>query len=117
MEDYILREIDRIGEMLMKIARKFGLLDGSTQDYTLTDVKEEFSRASLPFDLESVLQEDNPILYLVEKVEMSAQGLELFIDIIFHSDLDEAVKDALLHDALAYLDSKGYYSFKLHSLI
>ena len=101
---------------MVKIARKLGLLEGSTQDYTLADVKEEFSNASLPFDLESVLQEDNPILYLVEKVELSNQGLELFIDILFNSDLDDAVKDALLKDALAYLDSKGYYSFRLHSL-
>lgn len=28
MEDYFLREIDRMGEMLMLIARKLGLLDG-----------------------------------------------------------------------------------------
>ena len=117
MEDYILREIDRIGEMLMKIARKLGLLDGSAQDYSLADVKEEFAKSSLPFDLESVLREENPILYLVEKKELSNQGLELFIDIIFHSDLDEAVKEALLKDALAYLDRRGYYSFRLHSLV
>lgn len=117
MEDYIIREIDRIGEMLLKIARMLGLLDGSSQDYTLADVKEEFGKASLPFDLESILHDDNPILYLVEKVGISDQGLEMFIDILFNSDLDEAVKDALLKDALAYLDSKGYYSFRLHSLI
>ena len=117
MEDYILREIDRIGEMLMKIARKLGWLDGGAQDYTMADVKEEFGKASLPFDLESVLREENPILYLVEEKELSNQGLELFIDIIFHSDLDEAVKEALLKDALACLDSRGYYSFRLHSLV
>ena len=28
MEDYILREIDRLGEMLLMIARRLGLLDG-----------------------------------------------------------------------------------------
>ncbi len=28
MEDYILREIDRIGELLMHIARRLGLLEG-----------------------------------------------------------------------------------------
>lgn len=28
MEDYFLREIDRMGEMLMLIARKLGLLNG-----------------------------------------------------------------------------------------
>ena len=32
-------------------------------------------------------------------------------------DLDESVKSALLADALAYLDGKGYYSFRLHALI
>ena len=36
MEDFILREIDRLGEMLMLIARKLGLLDGNTPDYSLT---------------------------------------------------------------------------------
>ena len=30
MEDYIIREIDRLGEMLLLIARKLGLLDGDT---------------------------------------------------------------------------------------
>lgn len=63
MEDYILREIDRLAEMLMLIARKLGLMDGDTPDYSLTDVK-----------------------------------------------------DALLKDALAYLDGKGYFSFRLHAL-
>lgn len=45
MEDYFLREIDRMGEMLMLIARKLGLLDGDTPDYSLTDVKEEFDKS------------------------------------------------------------------------
>ena len=33
------------------------------------------------------------------------------------NDLDEARKKALLQDALAYLDGKGYFSFRLHSLV
>ena len=60
MEDFILREIDRLGEMLLMIARKLGLLDGGTPDFTLTDVKDEFGKASLPFDLDTVLQQENP---------------------------------------------------------
>ena len=75
MEDFILREIDRLGEMLL-----------------------------------------NPVWYLVETEKISDHGLETFIDILFHSDLDEERKTALLDDALSYLDGKGYYSFKLHSL-
>ena len=117
MEDFILREIDRLGEMLLMIARKLGLLDDSTPDYTLTDVKEEFGKSGLPFDLDTVLQQENPVWYLVETEKLSDHGLETFIEILFHSDLDESVKTALLEDALAYLDGKGSFSFKLHSLV
>ena len=116
MEDYIIREIDRIGEMLMQIARKLGLFSDNKPDYSLADVKEEFNMAGCPVDLDGLLRRDNPVLYLVEDVKLSDHGLETLIDIVFHSDLDEARKDALLQDALAYLDGKGFYSFKLHSL-
>ena len=117
MEDFILKEIDRIGQMLMGIARKLGLLRDETPNYSLSDVKEEFEAASLPFDLDSVLKQENPVLYLVEDVRISDQGLEMFIDILFHSDLDETRKKALLEDALTYLDGKGSFSFRLHSLM
>ena len=117
MEDFILKEIDRIGQMLMGIARKLGLLSDETPDYTLTDVEQEFAEASLPFELEGVLQQENPVLYLVENAKISDQGLETFIDILFHTDLEEDRKMSLLNDALTYLDGKGYFSFRLHSLI
>jgi len=116
MEDFIIREIDRLGEMLMLIARKLGLLDGDTPDYSLTDVKNEFSIAGCPIDLDKLLQHENPVWYLVEEEKLSDHGLETMIDIIFHSDLDEDRKQALLSDALAYLDRKGCFSFRLHSL-
>jgi hypothetical protein len=116
MEDFILREIDRIGEMMLQIARRLGLLDGDTTDYSLADVKEAFDKESLPLELDAVLRQENPVLYLVETEKLSDHGLETFIDILFHSDLEEDRKAALLQDALAYLDGKGYFSFKLHSL-
>ena len=117
MEDYIIREIDRIGEMLVLIARRLGLLDGGNNpDYTLADVKEEFERNYVPLDLDTILQQESPILYLVENQTISEQGLETFIDIIFHTDLDEDRKASLLKDAITYLDGKGHYSFRLHSL-
>ena len=116
MEDFILREIDRLGEMLLMIARRLGLLDGDTPDYTLTDVRDEFDKSACPIDLDALLKLENPVWHLVEKEKLSDHGLETMIDIIFHSDLDEARKQALLKDALAYLDGKGYFSFRLHSL-
>lgn len=116
MEDFILREIDRIGEMLALIARRLGLLDGDTPDYSIEDVKQEFNKVDLPFSVDTVLGKENPVLYLVNKVNISNQGLETLMDILFHSDIDEARKTSLLSDALTYLDSRGYYSFRLHSL-
>ena len=85
MEDFILREIDRLGEMLLMIARKLGLLDGDTPDYSLTDVKDEFDKAACPIDLDALLEQENPVWYLVETKKISDHGLETFIDIIFRS--------------------------------
>ena len=117
MEDFILREIDRLGEMLLLIARKLGLLDGGTPDYSLADVKDEFDNAACPIDLDALLAQENPVWHLVETEKISDHSLETFIDILFHSDMEEDRKAALLDDALAYLDGKGYFSFRLHSLI
>ncbi len=78
MEDILLREIDRIGEMIQMIAHRLGL---------------------------------------VGEKKFSDRALETFIEILFYSDLDESKKAGILKEALSYLDSKGYISFKLHSLI
>ena len=80
MEDYIIREIDRIGEMLMQIARRLGLLDGDAPDYSMSDVKDEFGKAGCPVDLVTVLQQEYPVWYLVEKEKLSVHGLETMID-------------------------------------
>lgn len=116
MEDFILREIDRLGEMLMLIARRLGLLNGNTADCSLTDIKDEFDKTGCPIDLDLVLSRDNPLMYLVEECKLSDHALETMIYIICHSDLDKAKKQTLLYDALTYLDGKGYFSFLLHSL-
>ena len=55
MEDYIIREIDRIGEMLLMIARRLGLFDDATPDYSLAEVKAEFGKAGCPIDLDMLL--------------------------------------------------------------
>lgn len=116
MEDYILREIDRIGEMLLKIARKMGLFLDDVPDYSISDVKVEFEKADCPIELDSLLKQEYPVQFLVTEKGLSDQALEVIVDLIFHSDAEESKKSSLLNDAISYLDSKGYYSFKLHSL-
>ena len=107
MEDFILREIDRLGEMLLMIARRIGLLDDSTPDYTLTDLKEEFDKSDLPFDLDAVLAQDNPVWYLVEQEHLTDHALETLIFMLFRSDLDESVKVALLEQTVRFPHSDG----------
>ena len=117
MQDFILREIDRLGEMLALIAKRLGLMGGDgTVDYTVADVKEEFSQEGFPVALEEILNHENPVWFLVEEVKLSDSALESFIEILFHSDLDEAVKQGMLDAALAYFAGKGYFSFRLYGL-
>ena len=117
MQDFILREIDRLGEMLALIAKRLGLMGGGgTVDYTVEDVKEELSLEGFPVPLDEILRHENPVRFLVEELKLSDQALESFIDILFHSDLDEAVKNGLLDAALAYFAGKGYFSFRLYGL-
>lgn len=119
MEDYIIREIDRIGEMLVQVAKRLGLFQdgGTAPDYTMADVKAEFEKGKLELDIDAVLAQNYPVLYLVEHENLSERSLEMFVDIVFHSDADESRKTALLNDAINYLDSKGYFSFRLHSFV
>ncbi len=116
MEDYILREIDKIGQMLMTVAKRLGLFEQDTPAYALEDVKEELGKAHLSFDLDTILQQEDPLCYLVGELRFSDAALEIFVEILFHSECDETTKSALLEDALVYLDGKGNYSFRLHSL-
>ena len=111
-----MREIDRIGEMMLQIARRLGLFSKALPNYTLNDVKKESVTAELPFSIEKVLEQENPVSYLVEKEKISDNALETFVDILFHSDMEESKKKAILADAITYLDNKGSFSFKLHSL-
>lgn len=117
MEDYILREIDKIGELLFYLARKLGLFKEDIPRYSVADVQTEFAQAQLDIDLSQIVNQEYPIYYLVEQQKVSLKALEALTDIIVHSqDVTEAKKKEILNDALTYLDSKGYISFRLHSL-
>ena len=116
MEDFILREIDRIGELLLQIAIRLGLFKDGEPKCTIKDVKSEFGKAELDFDLDKILSKDNPVLYLVEEKKISDKCLETLTDILYHSDIEESRRKTILNDALRYLDHRGYYSFRLHSL-
>lgn len=117
MEDYLIREIDRIGELLVKVARRLGLFLDDVPQYSVADIKAEMEKVQLNLNLDEILAKDTAVLYLIEHEDISEKGLEAFTEIVFHSDCDESQKAVILKDAIQYLDSKGYYSFRLHSLV
>ena len=117
MEDFILREIDRLYDVLMLMAQKLGLWNGKLEKYGIADLKREFEDAKVSVDLDELLKMENPVWYLVNEEHLSDKSLEIFIDILYHTDLDASVKTALLNDTLAYFEHKKYVSFRLYSLL
>lgn len=118
MEDFILREIDKIGELLFHLARKLGLYKEDIPQYTVADVQSEFAQARIDIDLDAIVNQKYPISYLVEQEKVTLKALEALADIIFHSQgIDPKKKKEILDDAVTYLDSKGYISFRLHSFL
>ena len=119
MEDYILKEIDKIGLILQKIAIKLKIMDEnkSSAGCTMIDIKAAFTEYGLNFDPAAVLSEKHPVSFLVDTLHLSDEALELFVLTMLHSDIPEASKQRLLSDAITYLDSKDTYSFSLHSMM
>lgn len=116
MEDYLIREIDRIGEMLLQVAQRLGLFTGSVPHYSVSDINAEMERVKLSLDVNSTLNKENPLLYLVESEKLSDTALETFVEIVAYSDIDPSKKAKLIEDTKQYFAAKGYFSFKLHSL-
>lgn len=117
MEDYLIREIDRIGELMVQIARRLGLFGEQRGVIPIDDIKAEVADSELEFDIDEVLGQDHPVIWLVEQKHFSDKALETFTDILMHSDTDEETKQTFLHCSVSYLDSKGYFSFLLHSYL
>jgi len=115
MEDYVKRQIDMIGQMLLALAKKLGLVDGNVANYTMQSVQDEIKESGFNMEIERALSEEHPVAYLVESLQLSNEAIETFAEIVMNSDADGQVKQRLLNDAIDYLDNKGYFSFFLHS--
>ena len=115
MEDYLIREIDRIGEMLLMIAKRLGIHIGPDAILPLRQIDKVIAESGLSIDINMILSLENPIIYLVEKKEFSDKALETFTELILHSYVSDEIKHSFLKSVITYLDNKGYYSFTLHS--
>lgn len=117
MEDYVKRQIDMIGQMLLALAKKLGFIDGNAVSYSMQSVQDEIVEKGFNMDIDRALAEEHPVAYLVESLQLSNEAIETFTEIVMNSDADNKIKQRLLNDAVNYLDSKGYFSFSLHSYL
>lgn len=83
MEDYILREINRIGELIAALLDKVGLLKKSgTSEHIRETAKTELAE-KLNLDIDTLLTEEDFIATLVSEYGFSDADLEKFAELLF----------------------------------
>lgn len=82
MEDFILREIDRIGELLRALLGKVGLLKASHDDKAAIATAKTELVVNLNMDIESLLTQDDFIGVLVQEHGFSNGNLEQFAELL-----------------------------------
>jgi hypothetical protein len=116
MEDYLIREIDRIGEMLAYIASKLGLGSMPEQSEVLgRQLNSELVKA-LDIDYEVLLAMSAPIEYLVVEKCFTNANLEELAVMMYRALPASDKLNGFLSDVTAYLDHQGVFSFVLHSI-
>ena len=112
MEDYILREINRIGELLAALLDKIGLLKRSgTPERIRTAAKTELAE-TLDIDIDTLLCGPDFIARLTDEYGFSDENLEKFAELLFDmvaatDDSDERLRLAAGVGAIyTHLDAK-----------
>ena len=83
MEDYILREINRIGELIAALMAKIGLMrQSASPEQIRTTAKTELAE-KLDIDIDTLLDEPDFIATLVGEYGFSDADLEKFAELLF----------------------------------
>ena len=115
-QDYIMKEISKFSQMLLRIATRLGLLDDSVTPPE--NVPESFSaelEENLGISPEELLGMDSPMEYLVSVKEFDPQDLETLATLLLKVWPDSEEVESFRKEVTGYLDSLGMYSFSLHS--
>lgn len=115
MADYILKQIDMIGQLLRALAKKLGIGGDDTPDYDLETIKQKAQELDSMIDFNEIIAANNPALYMTNSLGYTDDAIETFAEIIMNSKADEATKAKVLDSVLVYLDNKGQFSFSLHA--
>ncbi len=83
MEDYILREINKIGQLIEAILQKLGVMKGATQEEKLYAAAKEELLEKLKMNVEELPEGDEIVPYLRQKYEFTNADLEKFAELLF----------------------------------
>ncbi|WP_295936908.1 hypothetical protein [uncultured Alistipes sp.] len=112
MEDYILREINKIGELIAALLGKIGLLKRSGAAEAIRETARTELLDTLDLDIDALLANDDFIAVLTDEHKFSEENLERFAELLFDltaasSDRDERIRLAAGIGAIySYLDAK-----------
>ena len=117
MEDYLIREIDKIGEMLALIASKLGLGTFAFQSDALAGQLNSEMVQGLDIDIYELLAKDNPLEYLVSERGFNDRNLESLAMMMYQAIPASDALDAFIKNTAEYLNHKGVFSFAMHSIV
>ena len=83
MEDYILREINRIGELIAALLDKIGLLKKSGAPELIRETAKTELAEQLDLDIDTLLAGEDFIATLVGEYGFSDADLEKFAELLF----------------------------------
>ncbi|MEG1885696.1 MAG: hypothetical protein RR182_05360 [Alistipes sp.] len=83
MEDYILREIDKIGKVIEAILFRIGILKKSNNDETLYETTKVELLERLDLDIDTLLENENFTDILIGKYGFSNNNLEKFAELLY----------------------------------
>ena len=116
MEDFLMKEIDKIGEMLSLIASKLGLGGTTPQSEEMALQLNSELVDKLDIDIYHLLEMPQPLDYLTSERGFSNSNIES-LTLMLHQTLPSSeALSAFVKNATDYLDNNGYISFELHSI-
>lgn len=93
MEDYIMREIDKIGKVIEAILLRIGVQTGSRQDETIAEATKTELAEQLNLDIDALLAQGELIETLAQVYGFSLNNLEKFAELLFDLTIASSDKD------------------------
>jgi hypothetical protein len=124
MEDFILKEIDKIGKVIEAILLKIGVLKKDKQQKDIIELSKVEMVNKLNIDIDKLLQSEDFINTLIQDYKFSPDNLSQFADLLFDFfEITDSVheKNRLIHSIqqlFLHLEENKYpFSFKMFYMI